>query len=257
MPPAQLSGEGEEPANGGQTKRERSGGQSKAQRLADKKKQNWPPKNPTIVDVIKSLSGGGREAWAAFCRSQEGKNRDPARYPVDVLQQFLQGLPSDFPIVQNGSGNRLVNHQPYQDITHASETVEEDHPEFCAQEMRVFIDMAVDQLRASPHWKYMPPHALRVLISEIKGQYPDCEERLYSKSDVVELMAHTGRMCGDILQLDGSGDVQSTSSPSQDLGHTRGQAVPGDFVMLQGSTDAKLNRGTGFVVEHTHHCDTA
>ena len=63
-------------------------------------------------------------------------------------------------------------------------------------------------------------------------------------------MAHTGRRCGDILQLDGSGDVESTSSPSQDFEHTGGQAVLGDFVMLQGLPDAKLNKGTGFVVEH-------
>jgi len=31
-----------------------------------------------------------KQAWSNFCESQEANNRDPARYPVDVLQQFVQ-----------------------------------------------------------------------------------------------------------------------------------------------------------------------
>lgn len=51
-----------------------------------------------LVAQIKVFQRSGEEqkqTWWAFCDSQPGKNRDPARYEVDVLQGFVQehGMP--------------------------------------------------------------------------------------------------------------------------------------------------------------------
>jgi len=46
-----------------------------------------------LVAKIKELQScyrGNKHAWWTFCESQEGKNRDPARFPVEVLQQFVK-----------------------------------------------------------------------------------------------------------------------------------------------------------------------
>merc|ERR1711892_1524508 len=46
-----------------------------------------------LVDKIKRFQRSGEEqkqAWWSFCDASEGKNRDPARHGVDVLQNFTQ-----------------------------------------------------------------------------------------------------------------------------------------------------------------------
>jgi len=55
--------------------------------------QDQVPLKDSLVVKIKELQSserGKKHAWWTFCESQEGRNRDPARYPVDVLQQFVQ-----------------------------------------------------------------------------------------------------------------------------------------------------------------------
>jgi len=89
MPPSLSGSSGEEPAK-----------MSSRQRWREKKKlekntstvSSGDPIKDTLVLMIKSLqqSRGQAFPWGAFCESQEGKNRDPARYPVDVLQRFAQ-----------------------------------------------------------------------------------------------------------------------------------------------------------------------
>merc|ERR1712125_305965 len=51
-----------------------------------------------LINKIKSFQRSSEEqkqAWWAFCDSQEGQKRDPARYGADVLQAFLamNGIP--------------------------------------------------------------------------------------------------------------------------------------------------------------------
>jgi len=41
------------------------------------------------IKAFQRSSEEGKQAWWAFCDAQEGQNRDPARYEVDVLQAFL------------------------------------------------------------------------------------------------------------------------------------------------------------------------
>jgi len=48
-----------------------------------------------LVDKIKQFQRSGeeqKEAWWSFCDATEGKNRDPARHEVDVLQTFIQDM---------------------------------------------------------------------------------------------------------------------------------------------------------------------
>jgi len=88
MPPSLSGSSGEEPAK-----------MSSRQRWREKKKlekntstvSSGDPIKDTLVLMIKSLqqSRGQAFPWGAFCESQEVKNRDPARYPVHVLHQFV------------------------------------------------------------------------------------------------------------------------------------------------------------------------
>jgi len=55
--------------------------------------QDQVPLKDALVVKIKQLQSserGKKHAWWTFCETQEGRNRDPSRYPVDVLQQFVQ-----------------------------------------------------------------------------------------------------------------------------------------------------------------------
>jgi len=49
-------------------------------------------KDSLVVKIkeLQSSERGKQHAWWTFCEKQEGQNRDPARYPVDILQQFVQ-----------------------------------------------------------------------------------------------------------------------------------------------------------------------
>jgi len=52
------------------------------------------PWKDQLVAKIKAFQRSGedqKQAWWTFCDSQEGKNRDPARYEADALQQFVSG----------------------------------------------------------------------------------------------------------------------------------------------------------------------
>merc|ERR1719148_478307 len=45
------------------------------------------PQKDALVDAVKNFQRSGeaqKQAWWTFCDSQEGKNRDPARYDTDV-----------------------------------------------------------------------------------------------------------------------------------------------------------------------------
>jgi len=65
--------------------------------MAKKFKANVSTGNPAkdaLVTKIKNFQRSGEEqkqAWWMFCDAQEGKNRDPARYEIDVLQMFVSG----------------------------------------------------------------------------------------------------------------------------------------------------------------------
>jgi len=53
------------------------------------------PIKDSLVDLIRSFQKSRKEeghAWETFCANQENNIRDPARYPVDVLQQFVKEL---------------------------------------------------------------------------------------------------------------------------------------------------------------------
>jgi len=64
------------------------------------KRQKLPPVssgNPLkdeLVGKVKSFQRSGeaqKQLWWSFCDCTEGKNRDPARHEVDVLEAFVQG----------------------------------------------------------------------------------------------------------------------------------------------------------------------
>jgi len=51
-----------------------------------------PLRDALIVKIkqLQSSERGKKHAWWTFCETQEGRNRDPSRYPVEILQQFVQ-----------------------------------------------------------------------------------------------------------------------------------------------------------------------
>ena len=86
--------------------------------------------------------------------------------------------------------------------THPEDNVVPDVvPTLTSLDMLSAIDIVVDKASsASPDWHKIPAEAVADLTQELKAQFLEEDQSLYTEAQAVKLMEETGRICGELVQ---------------------------------------------------------